>query len=367
MGEGHNEVARVLKGRLAEADVETHVVDVLELLPGNIGTLIKSGYRGALERTPWLYDAVYAAFLAPSRHGVSAAPLSRLAARPAASMLAELRPDVVVSTFHVAGMLASLLKSRGQLRVPSVVLVTEVVAHRMWLAPGNDRYLLAVPEAVPPDGRADLPLLATGPLVDRKFLAPPRERAQTRALLGIHDDRRMVLVVTGSWGVGDVVGTVESLARMPGIVPVALCGRNESLRRVLVERGWGRALGWVRDMPRMLAAADAVIENAGGQTAFEAFAVGAPVVSYRPIPGHGIAAANALQRAGLVVRPTCENGLQAAVDAVTRPGPVRDGLLSHGHGLFRADPADAVLEALRSELDGSHPAGVNSVASRSLG
>lgn len=46
------------------------------------------------------------------------------------------------------------------------------------------------------------------------------------------------------------------------------------------------ALGWQPDMPGLMAAVTALVDNAGGQTCQEAFAAGV-LVTYRPIPGHG--------------------------------------------------------------------------------
>jgi UDP-N-acetylglucosamine:LPS N-acetylglucosamine transferase len=40
-------------------------------------------------------------------------------------------------------------------------------------------------------------------------------------------------------------------------------------------------------MAGLMAAADALVENAGGLTSKEALRVGLPVVAFRPIAGHG--------------------------------------------------------------------------------
>ena len=48
-----------------------------------------------------------------------------------------------------------------------------------------------------------------------------------------------------------------------------------------------------------MAAADVLVENAGGLTCMEAFAAGLPVVSYRPIAGHGKGNARDMEAAGV--------------------------------------------------------------------
>jgi UDP-N-acetylglucosamine:LPS N-acetylglucosamine transferase len=49
-----------------------------------------------------------------------------------------------------------------------------------------------------------------------------------------------------------------------------------------------------------MATSDCVVQNAGGFSSLEALASGTPVITYRPLPGHGIANSANLEAAGLV-------------------------------------------------------------------
>jgi hypothetical protein len=98
-------------------------------------------------------------------------------------------------------------------------------------------------------------------------------------------------------------------------------------------------------MPALMAAADALVENAGGLTAMEALAVGLPVVSFRPIAGHGKENTAEMQQAGVsrvAKRPT---DLLQLLDVVTQPGPTKQAMVDAGKAMFVANPADHVLEA----------------------
>ena len=64
-----------------------------------------------------------------------------------------------------------------------------------------------------------------------------------------------------------------------------------------------------------LAAADVLVENAGGLTAMEAFAAEVPVVSYRPIPGHGRDNVRAMVQAGVTAGIADAGRLYAACGA----------------------------------------------------
>ncbi len=170
-----------------------------------------------------------------------------------------------------------------------------------------------------------------------------------RSNLGLAPEDRAVLVVAGSWGVGDVVATVEAIGRTGEFHPITVCGRDDNLRAELEAGGFGTVIGWTDEMPALMSAADALVENAGGLTCMEAFAVGLPVITFKPIAGHGKENAEMMARAGVNCYARNEAELNAILRDVTRPGPGREALVETARLLFVADPADDVEELADSE------------------
>ncbi|WP_261985950.1 hypothetical protein [Microbispora sp. CSR-4] len=344
MGAGHDAVAAELARRLAAAGMHAEVVDVLALLPLRLGALLRWWYRAVMLRSPWLYALVYRVFFV-SRRAPSTSPLTIVAAAGLARAVRRVRPSLVVPVFHVAAQAAGHLRERGRLAVPSVVVLTDFAVHRLWLHPGNDRYLcpdtstaLAVTAAV---GR---PAFRCAPIVRPEF-ACAGAPADARARIGLRDGDRIVLVCAGSWGVGRVAATARLLARSGRYIPVVLCGRNERLRRRL-DRLLGRAgiaLGWRDDLAGLLASAYALVDNAGGLTCREAFAAGVPVVTHRPIAGHGRDGVLAMARAGVSVHARRRADLLRALDRLEPGLPGRAALIARAAALFTTAPAESLL------------------------
>ncbi|MEU0276697.1 hypothetical protein ABZ129_33655, partial [Streptomyces sp. NPDC006307] len=154
MGAGHDTVAAELARRLRVAGHDVLVRDVLALLPPGAGPGVRSFYRFTVRHAPWLYELIYAVFLAPgpaeagpaeasrgaapARGRLDVSPMAALAEKRLAALVRSWRPDVVVSTFHLAGQVTGRMRRRGTLRVPSAVFVTDFALHRAWLEPGND-------------------------------------------------------------------------------------------------------------------------------------------------------------------------------------------------------------------------------------
>lgn len=343
MGAGHDQVAQGYADRLSARGATTRVVDLLSVLPGPLGPGLRHFYAGMLRATPWLYEGIYRTFFVPRKTvQPSTSPMVTLAARGLAPLVADFSPTAVISTFHLAGQAVGRLRSTGRLTAPAVVAIVDAVAHKLWLDQHNDLFVTAFSHVADQVRRSTArDVIAPGPLVDSRF-GFRADAGETRARLGIAADADIVVVSTGSWGVGHAVATARVLAGIPSVHPVVLCGRNDKLRTAVAGVAEATALGWRDDLPAIFAAARVLVDNAGGATCVEAFAADLPVVEYRPIPGHGRAGASALADAGLVSYPASAAALVAEIDALRRPGAVRERRLVGVAGMFVEDPAAAV-------------------------
>ena len=142
---------------------------------------------------------------------------------------------------------------------------------------------------------------------------------------------------------------MEAIAASGRFHPVTVCGRDEQLKAALEKRGLGTVIGWTSEMPSLMAAADVLVENAGGLTAMEAFAVGLPVITFQPIPGHGRDNARTMEAAGVNRYAHDVAELHVALEELTVPGPVRDEVVARGRGLFAGDAADDVLDLAEAQ------------------
>ncbi|RCG23178.1 galactosyldiacylglycerol synthase [Streptomyces diacarni] len=355
MGAGHDAVAHELAHRLRARGHHTAVRDILTLLPAGTGRALRTGYRATVRHLPGLYGAVYAGFLAtePATPGPrpSSAPLAALAERPLLRTVAQWRPDVVVPTFHLSAQVTGRLRARGALSAPAAVVVVDFAVHRGWLHSGNDLHLCvtegAARQVCAATGRR---AYTTGPVVPADFFAPADPDSHWRAQLARHTaaspgrgaspaGRPAVLLSTGAWGVGTRLLETARHLTDHGCLPVLLCGNDEGLRRRAAGLPGVLPLGWVTDLPELMAVADVLLDNAAGQTAAQALAAGLPVVGHRPLPGHAVAGVRAMARAGLSRHAHGAGEPARTVRVLAAPGPVRSGQIAAARAAFRNDAA----------------------------
>jgi processive 1,2-diacylglycerol beta-glucosyltransferase len=330
------------------------VVDFLDAVALHIGPLLRWYYEFQLRVAPWSYELSYK--LSPVLRAPAIMLDTWLTKRSLTRTIKEFRPDAVVSVYPLASLVLGRMRRKKLLRVPVLTYLTDFAVHSLWVHKGIDRHL-AVSEisAQTAESRGGKDAVARGPLVSARFREVEYDRDAVRTNLGLAPDARAVLVVAGSWGVGDVIATVEAIGYSGEFHPITVCGRDEDLKAELEARGYGTVIGWTDEMPALMTAADALVENAGGLTCMEAFAVGLPVITFRPIAGHGKDNAETMAKAGVNSYARNDDELHTILRAVTVPGEEHDRLVDTARRLFVDDPSKDVEElAAATKLTDKH-------------
>ncbi len=345
--------------RLLAAGHEATVRDFLESPPAGIGKALSKGYEAELRHAPWAYEFAFKVwFWFPFLLPPLARFLSWFTRRRVLAWVRESHADVVVSTYPVATQVLGVMRChankrwrrRSALRVPAVNFITDFGFHPFWAHPGIDLNLAVYSGTVDAVRRKTRrPSIACSPLVGPQFADAPARRGVERSKLGLCDGDLAVLLSAGSWGVGAVKEAFGLLGEQRGLVPVVVCGRNLTLRQDLekeaIAKGYrAHVLGWTDDMAGIMAACDVLVENAGGLTSMEAMRAGLPLVTFRPIPGHGRNSAVAMSSSG--VSYLADDGAEFVeiVEQLGRPGPVREAELAAASVLFSEDAANEVEE-----------------------
>ena len=302
-GAGHDIAAEAIAQQLHARGFATRTWDVVDLMPGQVGRMLRSGYLKQIQSMPvtwrWTLEAI-------ERHDAVMRGIVR-ALRATESALLDIAaggPDHFVSTHPFPSQALGHLRETRRLAVPVTTYLTDMSVHRLWVHPAIDTHL-AVHEIPARQARG----LGAGetrvvnPAVRRSFGATSRsELAQRVARRGLglpEDNRPLALVTGGAHGIGELFESARDLVDTGLATPVVLCGTNSRLLARVDRHPSMIGLGWIDDIPRVLEAVDVVVQNSGGMTSLETRAAALPMLTYRCIAGHGEANAAALEEAGL--------------------------------------------------------------------
>jgi processive 1,2-diacylglycerol beta-glucosyltransferase len=321
IGEGHDLPARILAEELeAEAPgTLTTIRDGIVAMGWPFPTL---AMRGSPFHSKWgnrLFDVEFwlLTHFEPTRRFAGAA-MCAIGGRRLLRVIAAEAADVVVSTYPGVTEVLGRLRARRRLSVPVVSAITDLAALRYWSHPGVDLHLVTHPESLEEvrSIAGDVHVVAVRGLNSAEFLTP-RDRLEARRELDLPAEPKLVVVSGGGWAVGDLRGAVEAALEVDGTMAVALCGRNEQVRRSLENRFAGeprvRVAGFTDHMGDLLAAADALVHSTAGLTVLEAHVRGCPTISYGWGRAHIRANNEAFARFGLAEVAIDRSELRAAL------------------------------------------------------
>lgn len=179
---------------------------------------------------------------------------------------------------------------------------------------------------------------------------PVPGKAEARAALGLPDDRKIILTVSGGGGTGAPWAPLTMAARA---LPDALWLAVGPIHREGHETEFANLqhLGWVPDVTNYLAAADVVVASAGDNTVHEIARVGRPYLcipewryyNEQTCKGAALAAIDAAH-----VRPTWPGSLAQWRSAIAAAEAVD---LSRQRALYQPDAARAIAEYLDGLAD----------------
>jgi processive 1,2-diacylglycerol beta-glucosyltransferase len=330
-GAGHDVAAAAIARQLEARGFRARTWDVVDLMPGHLGRLLRSGYLKQIQSMPatwrWTLDAI------ERSESITRAITRALSTTEGALLeIAGDRPDRFVSTHPFPSQALGHLRANGRLTVPVTTYLTDMSVHRLWVHRGVDTHLAV--HDIPALQARNLGARATStirPAVAAAFTATIRtyeKQVQARQRFGLPCDERrpLALVTGGAYGVGQLFESAADLAATGLVIPVVLCGTNIRLLARVNGHAGMIGLGWVDDMPQLFTAVDIVVQNAGGMTSLETRAAGVAMITYRCIAGHGETNASALDTAGIAPWVRTKAELPGALSvALLSAGAVPDG------------------------------------------
>jgi len=318
-GAGHIRAAQALEKAFnqLEPKLEVQHLDVLDYTNKLFRHLYSKAYIELVNKMPevpgWMYDKLDK----PWKNERRRLALDKLNTRPLVRLLRSYQPDFIVCTHFLPAEIVSWLRAKERLASRQAIVVTDFDVHAMWLVHHYEQYFVAIDEARVYLEALGIPvskITVTGIPIDPVF-AKKKNKVEMRQKHGLDNERITILLSAGGFGVGSVEPLIASLKAIEHKVQVvAICGRNEELRKRLLKSGSNLAaggnllihpVGYTQEMDEYMSASDIVLGKPGGLTTSEALAKGLAFVVVNPIPGQEERNSDHLLEAGVAIR--CNN------------------------------------------------------------
>jgi hypothetical protein len=173
---------------------------------------------------------------------------------------------------------------------PFVTLITDLADFppRFWIEPVRDQYVICGSEKAVHQaremGKDESRIFATSGMILRPdfYVQEQVDRLALRKELGLHADLPTGILLFGGFGSTVMYDIMERLeaARTP-VQLIVICGRNEKLKEKFLAKKWNmplHVLGFTKEVPRLMLAADFLIGKPGPGSIAEAMVRRLPVI-----------------------------------------------------------------------------------------
>jgi UDP-N-acetylglucosamine:LPS N-acetylglucosamine transferase len=309
-----------MRAELERAGHGVVMADGLRTMSRALDWLLVRGYSSQVKNMPKSLDVGFAVTSRRAGAMIVQFLVGLLLANRLLKVVHKEQPDLVVSTYPLVAAALGHLRKKGRLQVPAVAVVPDYGVHSLWVVSGVDLHLVASHHSAGLVERAGGRVSPTRlPVAPSFYAAPTREEA--RAALGLPREAFVALVTGGAWGVGDLEGAARC-AIESGAYAVVVTGENAELKARLEEEFGSeenvRILGWRKDMPALMAAADCLIHSASAMTCLEAIEMDLPILIFGPIFGHGELNARVMEQAGVARWARTAEELESLLRCATR-------------------------------------------------
>lgn len=350
-GGGHNRAAKAIVEELKKINidgegVECTIVDSLKTVNQAVDKFISKGYEMSAKYTPNAYGTMYnlSDMKLFSINEFKNTPLSMMMASKYKKMILDEKPDLIIGTHAFSLVALSRLKkgSRGEfideefdnfikdnedvvdLNFPPLISVlTDYTAHSTYLQDEIDFYICGdeyVRELLIDDGIEEYKIRPYGIPVEKSFMEN-RDRETVLTELGLDPSKKTVLLMGGSFGAGNIKGTLDDLASIDRDFQIlVITGRNESLKETLEDRIQYyetdiniKIVGFTTIMNDILPAIDILVTKPGGLTTTEALLKNVPMVIPYFIPGQEAENLDFLTNCGVAVRTTKKFSIKSVI------------------------------------------------------
>lgn len=344
---------------LSNAAAEVRHVDALEYCSPGLRRIYSRGYIDMVNHAPTVLGILYDTADKPWKDENSRMAFDRLNTLPLAKYIKSYDADLVVCTHFLPAEITSWLLCKKRIASRHAVVVTDFDAHSMWLCRHFHNYFVALDETKEHLFQEGVPrqrVLVSGIPVDPDF-AQMKDKAEMRRKYEIDQNLPTILLSAGGFGVGPVELLLQSLMQLKHRVQViALCGKNEELRRKL-ERAEAashtgsviiKPVGYTDKIDEYMAASDMLLGKPGGLTTAEALSKGLAMIIVNPIPGQEERNSDHLLELGIAIRcnnlPTLAYKIDKLLDEPARLQSMRQKALELSNPNAAVDIVRTLLE-----------------------
>lgn len=295
-GGGHGTAAEALKDYivLRAPQSEIQIIDTLKYINPIIDKVVIGGYLKSLKVYPYLYGKLYT--YSEYDYKITNVISSRLIEAMTCKLLPlinDFNPDILISTHSFSAEMLSVLKSKYNMTIPCMCIITDYYPHNSWLHPYLDAYVVSNEDMIDKMISKGIPentIYNLGIPVKPEF-SINYCREDILKSLQLSPAKFTILIMGGSLGMGKILNIYKQLDKVNADIQIIIItGKNKKLYSELLKIGESSLkntiiIGFTQHVNKYMQASDLLLTKPGGLTITEALICKIPIGLLSPIPG----------------------------------------------------------------------------------
>ncbi|HBC95189.1 MAG TPA: UDP-N-acetylglucosamine--LPS N-acetylglucosamine transferase [Clostridium sp.] len=295
-GGGHGTAAEALKDYivLRAPQSEIQIIDTLKYINPIIDKVVIGGYLKSLKVYPDLYGKLYT--YSEYDYKITSVISSRLIEAMTCKLLPlinDFNPDILISTHSFSAEMLSVLKSKYNMTIPCMCIITDYYPHNSWLHPYLDAYVVSNKDMIDKMVSKNIPedtIYSLGIPVKPEFSI---NYCKEDILKGLHlsPSKFTILIMGGSLGMGKILNIYKQLNKVTADIQIIIItGKNKKLYSELFKIKENSLkntiiIGFTQHVNKYMQASNLLLTKPGGLTITEALISKIPIGLLSPIPG----------------------------------------------------------------------------------
>lgn len=331
-GGGHKRAAAAIEAKIKAISPETNVkvVDALKAISKVYDKTVCDGYHFMATKAPKIYGECYKITDRENLIHKAVIQSNSVLSNKLLETIEENNPDVVIICHAFPTSMVSSLKEHGKTDVKTIILITDYDAHRTYIGPNIDAYVVAEPQMADRminEYEVDSNLIhPLGIPIFDKF-SEPFSKEEICKREGLDPEKPTVLLMAGSFGVNDVLDFYEQLAKKSNDIQfIIITGRNiklfSQLEKLIDDLGTDdntKLLYFVKNVEDYMHISDLIVTKPGGLTVTESLACGLPMAIYSAFPGQELDNADFLVKEKAAVLLDKKDGADQIIELLNSP------------------------------------------------
>lgn len=329
-GGGHMRASKAIEGYMTQKnkDINVKIVDSLLYISPILNKTVTGGYVYLATKTPKLYGKLYDLTNKDHKLANFVTRLNNIFANKLLPLIDDFKPDVIITTHPFPTEMVSRLKSKREINIPLICIMTDYAPHKAWINDKVDAYIVANDDMVAKmasEGVDTKCIYPYGIPVDEVFFEE-KEKQLVIEELGLNKNLPTILMMAGSFGVSNVFDVYENIIDIDLDFQIILVtGRNQKLYKHFEEVVGNspkktKLIYFTDEINKFMQASDIIITKPGGLTVTEALACNIPMAVFDAIPGQEEENAEFLLKHNMAVRIKDGNSCREAIVELLKDG-----------------------------------------------